>query len=164
MVDAEVLFVADASAFAEVDRLVPGESRSGVFIEMADLLANKTLVFCDQVAEELERIGVRDHAHLFVKQGKSNCFHHGADFQLVKRIMKRFSLVRDDERREACGPFVLAQAQELLEGGRPVKLVTEDYRKKIPPLVSIGHAADELGIPRIGMSEMLHIAKIWPKF
>jgi hypothetical protein len=158
-----LVYVADASAFVEIERMVPNTEQSDVFIDLADLIPNEELVFCEQVVTEMERISSRNIAHLFVKQGKSDCFHSGADYNIVRRITKRYTFIDVSDRREVCAPFVLAQAQELIEYGRRVMLVTEDYRKKMPPIISLGAAADDLNIPRLGMLEMLHRTNIWPK-
>lgn len=143
--------------------MVPVDAQSGVFIDLADLMPEERFVICEQVVTELERTSNKNTAHLFAKQGRSDCFHQGADYKIVKRILRRFAFVDVNERREVCAPYVLAQAQELMESGRSVALITEDYRRKMPPLISLAAAADDLAIPRLGMMEVLGTLGIWPR-
>jgi hypothetical protein len=158
------VYVADASSLVEVDRIVPERLVVKIFNDLADLLQTERLVFCDNVMEELTRISDdQAAAFLFVKLGRHNCFPRGAAYEDVRAILAQFPLIHPNERRQNAGPFVLAQACELLRIGLDVTLVTEDYRKKPPPQISLAAAADQLAIKRVDMRTMLKDVAIWPR-
>lgn len=159
----EVLYVPDASALVEIERIVPIDDHAEVFFDISELLEKEQLVICENLLGELSRISGKQQAHLFVKQGKSSSFHIGADYNLVKRVMRDHRLVDSGDRREYCAPFVLAQALELIAQGHHVVVVTEDFRSKPPPLISLAKALDVTGIPRMRTAEFLSDTKIWPK-
>lgn len=120
-------YVWDATAFVYVWReaTVPLPTIESI----ARFVEDERIVFCDEVVDELERIG--DESLVFmVRKMKGDRADPGAPYSVLRRVLQLPGLVDEDADGEEAGPSALAQALHLQERGEEVALVTDDVYDK----------------------------------
>lgn len=162
---ATIVWVIDTSSIVEIRRSVESSRRSGVFKDLAALVAQHRLLFPRQVLDELARVAdpaAPDHQYLWAKQNQGTACEKAPSLDSVKAVLGIASRVLDpakDVGVEEADPYVLAKATELRNDGVDGRIITEE-KNDTPRKMSLRTASGLLGIPSVPLRAFLEFEKI----
>lgn len=153
------IFVIDTNAIIDI-KLLPLAEQWPCCNLLQVLVEQGHLAFPKQVPAELKVAEHPDAPGAWIVGGAAPAmvFDQPAE-QTLADMQARVGLMFDpNQTREPADPYVVAMAKELADDGFRVTVVSADRRRK-GGLVSVRDACDTLGIPYVGLDELLSWAR-----
>lgn len=153
----EDLWIPDTSAIIQLKYVVPSAEQWGALRRLEALVESGEMALERHAVNEVADQAHPDAPGVWIHGVRDKVLYPlDPEFSWVARVMADAGNVVDPNKEtDAADPYVLALGLQLQNEGHEVRILTEDWKDRLPSKISMVTACDQLGLQSIRLEEFL---------